>query len=90
MLDFSNMFNSIRRDVILDMEALEILELYRLVHTAYSCEPILIFDNFRILLREGSQQGRPLSSLEFCEAIDSLLGSLDSDVTLSFMDDITV
>ena len=43
-----------------------------------------------ILSREGSQQEGPLSSLEFCEAIDSLLKSLDSDVTLGFMDDITL
>ena len=37
-----------------------------------------------------TQQGGPLSSLVFCEAIDPLLKSLDSDVTLGFMDDISL
>ena len=86
--DFSNAFNFIRRDVILDSMALKTPEIYRLVHAAYSCEPILTFGQFLILSREGSQG--PLSSLEFCEAIDPLLKSLDADVTLGFMDDITL
>ena len=39
-LDFSNAFNSIRRDVILESVALKTPEIYRVVHAAYSCEPI--------------------------------------------------
>jgi len=68
-LDFSNAFNCVRRDLILDSVAGNTTEIYRLVHSAYSCEPILSFGEYQILFREGAQQGDPLGSLEFCEAI---------------------
>jgi len=79
-LDFSNAFNCIRRDLILDRVALHIPEIYRLVHAAYTCEPILIFGEHQLLSSEGAQQGDPLGSLEFCEAIHPLLTSLHSTV----------
>jgi len=42
-LDFSNAFSCLRRDAILDTVAAKMLEIYRLVHAAYSCEPILVY-----------------------------------------------
>ena len=39
-LDFSNAFNCIRRDLIFDSIATNIPEIYRLVYSAYSCEPV--------------------------------------------------
>jgi hypothetical protein len=89
-LDFSNAFNCIRRDVILDAVAAKLPEVYRLVHAAYSCEPILTFGEHQLLSREGAQQGDPLGSLEFCEAIHPLLTGLQSTVRIGFMDDITL
>ena len=89
-LDFSNAFNCIRRDLILDITATHTPEIYRLVHSAYSCEPILSFGEHEILSREGAQQVDPLRSLEFCEAMHPLLMSLHSSVKIGFMDDVTV
>jgi len=89
-LDFSNAFNCIRRDSILDAVAANTPEIYRLIHAAYSCEPILVYGEFQIRSREGAQQGDPLGSLEFCEAIHPLLTNLRSTVKVGFMDDITL
>ena len=36
-LDFSNAFNCVRRDLILDSIATNIPEIYRLVYSAFSC-----------------------------------------------------
>jgi len=89
-LDFSNAFNCVRRDLILNSVALQTPEIYRLVHAAYTCEPILIFGEHQLRSSEGAQQGDPLGSLEFCEAIRLLLTSLHSAVKVGFMDDLTL
>ena len=59
-LDFSNAFNCVRRDLILDSIASSIPEIYQLVYSAFSCEPVLTFGSHEILSREGAQQGDPL------------------------------
>ena len=89
-LDFSNAFNCIRRDLILDTTATHTPEIYRLVYSAYSSEPILTFGRYEILSSEGAQQGDPLGSLEFCEAMHPLLMSLRSSVKIGFVDDVTL
>ena len=89
-LYFSNAFNCIGRDLILDTTAAHTPEIYRLVHSAYSCEPILSFGEHEIFSREAAQQGDPLGSLEFCEAIHPLLVRLHSSVKRGFMDDVTL
>jgi len=68
-LDFSNAFNCVRRDVIPDAAAAKTPEIYCSVHAAYSCDPILVYGQHCLRSREGAQQGDPLRSLEFCEAI---------------------
>jgi len=72
-LDFCNAFNCVRRDLILDSIATNIPEIYRLVYSVFSCEPVLTFGSHEILSSEGAHQGDPLGSLEFCEAIHPLL-----------------
>ena len=89
-LDFSNAFNCIRRDLILEAIAARSPEIYSLVHSAYSCEPILAFGDREIFSREGAQQGDPLGLLQFCEAIHPLLCDLQSTVKIGFMDDVTL
>jgi len=64
-------------------------DIYRLVHAAYSCEPILVYGEHELRSSEGAQQGDSLRSLEFCEAIHPLLTDLQSAVKIGFMDDIT-
>jgi len=87
-LDFSHAFNCVRRDLILDSIATNIPEIYRLVYSAFSCEPVLTFGSHEILSREGAQQGDPLGSLEFCESIHPLLLKPQSSVKIGFMDDL--
>ena len=89
-LDFSNAFNSIRRDLILDTVARNMPELYRFTLATYSCEPSLTFGDQAIPSREGSQQGDPLSGLEFCESIQPVINKLDSDLEIGFMDDLSL
>ena len=68
-LDFKNAFNSIRRDLILQSVAENIPEIYRFVHASLDCNSKLAFSTYTILSREGCQQGDPLGSPVFCEAI---------------------
>ena len=56
-LDFSNAFNSIRRDLQLDTIAKNILELYRFTLAKYSYESTVVYGEHTIPSREGSQQG---------------------------------
>ena len=74
----------------MDAVAANIPEIYHLVHAAYSCESILVYGNHLLRSKEGAQQGDPLGSLEFCEAIHPLLVSLCSTVKIGIMDDITL
>jgi len=87
-LDFWN--NNVRRDLILDNIAAHTPAIYRLVHAAYSCEPILAFSEHKILSEEGAQQGDPLGPLKFREAVHPLLTGLESYVKIGFMDDLTL
>ena len=89
-LDFSNAFNSIRRDLLLDTMAKNIPELYRFTLAKYSCEPTLVYGAHTIPSRVGSQQGYHLSSLEFCEAIQPVLDDFDSELDIGFMDDLSL
>ena len=62
-LDFTNAFNSVRRDAILTTVAEKMPELYRFTCDSLDCNPQLIFDENIIISAEGSQQGDPLSGL---------------------------
>ena len=66
-LDFTNAFNSVRSDLILASTD-KTPELYHFVHTSLECSPTLTYRNEIIISTEGSQQGDPLSSLEYCDA----------------------
>ena len=72
-LDFTNAFNSVRRDAILTTVAEKMPDLYRFTCDALHCNPQLIFGENIIISAEGSQQGDPLSGLQFCESIKSTL-----------------
>ena len=87
-LDFVNAFNSVRRDTILESTANNIPELYKFVLPSHSCEAKLVFVEHIVLSHEGSQQGDPLSAVEFCDAIDPTLLSCDARTKLGYMDDV--
>ena len=89
-LDFTNAFNTVRRDLILDNVAANTPEIYRFTFTIYTCEPQLAYEPYLIRFKEGSQQSNALSSLEFCDATQSTLKSLKSELRSSFIIDITL
>ena len=78
--DFTNAFNTLRRDAMLEAVGREIPELHNFAHATCTGAPVLQFGEFTILSEEGPQQGDPLSSAEFCLTIHPLLRSLLSDL----------
>lgn len=89
-LDFSNAFNTVRRDLILQKTAITLPEIYRFIHASLTCNSQLSFNNHIVLSSEGAQQGDPLGSLEFCESIQDTLLQTISDVTLAYIDDVNL
>ena len=55
---------------------------------SHSCEAKLVFGDHIVLSREGSQQGDPLSAVEFYDAIHPTLHSCDARTKIGYMDDI--
>lgn len=89
-LDFSNAFNCIRRDAMLQAVFDQIPELYRYCHLAYSSSSFLKFGSFTMLSEEGVQQGDPLGPLCFCLTVHPLLSSLRSLLAMGYLDDFSV
>ena len=65
-VDFSNAFNSVRRDKILEAVKSSIPELFLFVSSAYTVPSYLMCGDSIILPEEGVQQGDPLGPLLFC------------------------
>ena len=84
-LDFTNAFNTLRRDSLLDAVAREIPELYRFAHAAYSNRPLLRYGSKIIRSEEGTQQGDPLGPLEFCLALQPVLVKLQSNLRIGYL-----
>ena len=62
----------------------------RFAYAKYSCEAKLIYGPHIIRLKECSQQRHSFSSLEFFTAVDLTLKDLNSEMLLSFMDDVSL
>jgi hypothetical protein len=88
-LDFTNAFNSLRRDAMLEAVEREVPELYRFAYAAYTVEPILQYGGDIVRSREGPQQGDPLGPLMFCITLHPLLSRLRSEFKIGFLDDLT-
>jgi len=89
-IDFSNAFNSLRRDLMLLSVASTVPGIYRFYHLAYSQPSVLRFDTRTILSEEGPHQGDPLGPLLFCVSIHPDLQRLQSELVAGFMDDLTL
>lgn len=89
-IDFSNAFNSLRRDLLLRSVASTVPGIYRFCHLAYSQPSVLRFDTRTILSQEGPHQGDPLGALLFCVSIHPELQRLQSELVAGFMDDVTL
>ena len=90
ILDFSNAFNSLHRNYMLERISEVIPELYKFCHLAYKEHSILKIGEFCLTSQEGSQQGDPLGGRPFCLIIHPILRSTISPLTIEFMDDITL
>ena len=62
-------------------------ELYRFTHASLACSPKLIYNTYTIESAEGSQQGDPLSGLEFCEAVHPTLSEGSARTKLGYVND---
>jgi len=89
-IDFSNAFNSLRRDLMLRSIASTVPGIYQFCHLAYSQPSVLRFDTRTILSQEGPRLGDPLAPLLFCVSIHPDLQSLQSELVAGFMDDLTL
>jgi len=89
-LDFINAFNSIRRDCVAEALSTFAPHLMHLYTAAYARDCHLKFGNFSVPSAEGLHQGDPLSPLLFCIAIHPALMQLKSEVTIGYLDDITL
>ena len=86
-IDFTNAFNTLRRDEMLNVIYNELPELYTYIHSCYFGETFLRFGQFTLLLDEGPQQGDPLGTLLFCSAALSLVKHMKSEFNCWYMDD---
>ena len=89
-LDFANAFNSLRRSDMLLSVSDRLPELYAFCLSSYSQPSFLYFGSHVILSQEGPQQGDPLGPLFFCSTIHPVTSSLSSDLTLGYLDDLTL
>ena len=89
-LDFANAFNSLHRSDMLLSVRDRLPELYAFCLSSYSQPSFLYFGSHVILSQEGPQQGDPLGPLLFCSTIHPLISSLSSDLTLGYLDDLTL
>ena len=89
-IDFSNAFNSLRRDHMLERVKATCPEIYNLVLYAYDDPSILLYQSITLASAEGVQQGDPLAVLLFCIAIQPLVASMTSDFNVWYCDDGTL
>ena len=89
-LDFTNSFNSLhRRDMFLAVKD-RLPELYAFSFSAYSQPSNLYYGPYTLMSNEGPQQGDPIGPLLFSNTIHPLLESLESELPLGYLDDLTL
>jgi hypothetical protein len=89
-LDFSNAFNSLHRDVMLEAVLEKVPGIYKFCYLSYNKPSELVYSGHTIYSKEGPQQGDPLGPLLFCGTINKLLLSLVCKLKLAYMDDVTL
>jgi len=65
-------------------------DLYAFCFSSYFQPFFLYFGSHSILSQEGLQQSDPLGPFLFCLTIHPLLTTLQSDLTLGYVDDLTL
>ena len=64
-LDFSNAFNCLRRDKMLEAVAQHVTQLYAFCRNAHTCQPLIMFLSHEIISATGAQQGDPFKFTAF-------------------------
>jgi len=89
-LDFANAFNSLhRRDMLLALRD-SLPELYPYGYSAYAYPSLLFYGPCKLWSNEGPQQRDPIGPLLFCNTVQLLLDSLQSELPLGYLDDFTL
>ena len=89
-IDFENAFNSLHRGDMLQAAQHNLPELYPYIYASYAASSCLFYGQDTIHSNEGPQQGDPLGPLLFCNTIHPLLESLVSELTIGYLDDLTL
>ena len=89
-LDFSNVFNSLRRDNMLMTVHENAPQLFSLVHSAYSASSSLFAQDKIIQSAEGVPQGDPLGPLLSSLATMGLMKPLKSELVIFYLDNGTM
>ena len=89
-LDFTNAFNSIRRDCVLEAVATSYPDLLPFVTSAYGSSSTLWLGDKTISSEEGVQQGDPLGPLLFSLTIQPLLSNCGCEFVSGYLDDVGV
>jgi len=59
-------------------------------HSAYGRPSVLFHGQYTVSSEEGPEQGDPVGPLLFCNTIQPLLTSLDSNLNLGYLDDVSL
>ena len=89
-VDFKNAFNSHRRDTMLREVHERFPEIYPMVSQTYRQPIPITFGDALIMSRTGCQQGDVFSPLLFCLVVHTTLLSLQSEITMGYLDDFTI
>jgi Reverse transcriptase (RNA-dependent DNA polymerase) len=89
-LDFSNAFNALRRDSMMEAVALHLPHLLPYVISAYGSSSSLRYEHGAIDSSEGIQQGDPLGPLLFCLTVNETIQSINSEFVSGYLDDIGI
>ena len=88
-LDFSNAFNTLRRDAMLEAVKQHVPEIFNFCCLAYADGSDLLYEDRIIRSEEGPQQGDPLGPFLFCLTLQPVLNTLQSDIILGYLDDVS-
>src|SRR6218665_1160114 len=89
-LDFSNAFNTLFREKMLQALHKVLPEIAVFCSLAYSEPSHLKHGVFSLLSQVGPQQGDPLDPLLFCLPLKPILVEMASPLTLGYLDDVTL
>jgi hypothetical protein len=89
-IDFSNAFNALRRDVILETVAQDFPSAYPFILACYGQGSHLFFGDDTLTSAEGVQQGDPLGPFLFSLATLPILAGVRTQLKFAFLDDLTV